>query len=252
MVFLFGTILFEKGAVSRLLRFSLFLGILLGLLLPAIIVKGNAANYSSSALKVGVSMHMLDAVQSSSTNPKLVKSITENEIGLRQISPGSKYWAIQSGVEQTYPSTRYANTDQVDAIWSITRETLFKFPGIYVSSVMQSFFSNFYGDVNSFRPPARFHFKALYYLDYLSGILLQSSLLLIGLFLSVPLAIRNRVNSDSQLIGFTAFLAVLATIFLNAIVSPVEQVRYLFPLIPSIILLCAFNLRAFNEQKNPS
>jgi hypothetical protein len=191
---------------------------------------------SDEAFKSGIAMHFLDAIPSYQTSSGLSQAISDYEFELRKVSPGSKYWAVQNG-SKSIGLDRDSALIELDAM---DRELIKKYPLLYLQSVTSAFFSPFTANVNAYLPNLSSYFPTILgYIFILSSIMMQT-ILLFGA-ICVPLSVilyrrRTRLAKlDWQQIlvigGVVTFLLV------NSLVSPIEQVRYLYPAIPILILI---------------
>ncbi len=203
---------------------------------------------SSSALTSGIAMHMLDAIPGYDANPVLSSSISRAEFEVRVNSPGSKFWAVQSG---TKAYTDSGNENVQDELVKMDIVLLKDYPLLFVESFFGSFFSTFYDNPNAFLPHQRIQLplQALL-ISYLSALFFQFTLLLRCLLMfSRDFSIRLReirANYPTIYLNSGLFL----TLGVNALVSPVEQNRYMFPLIPVMLIMCSGYFEQIKDDKD--
>jgi hypothetical protein len=243
LVFCFGLVFFPFSryalhlvTISRLRK--IFVILTSSLLLAAFInfsITGRVFP-SSNTLTAGVAMHMLDAVPNYTNNSNLTKYIIEAEMNSRAISPGSKYWAIQEG-SLKYTEAGFTNVDQ--ELRKMNVSLVSQFPLLYLQSVFGAFFSSVYANVNAFLPLQSFPIpEILLNLLVIYGIFFQSLLFFLILTFKasrqrnfyVVNNLKRRLESLVMPMTFVIFLLV------NAAASPIEQGRYLFPIIPVMFL----------------
>jgi hypothetical protein len=203
---------------------------------------------SSSALTSGIAMHMLDAIPGYDTNPVLSGYISRAEFEVRVNSPGSKYWAIQSGAK-AYTDSGNENVD--DELVKMDILLIKDYPLLFVESFFGSFFSTFYDNPNAFLPHQLIQFPSQALLiSFLYALFFQFTLLLLCLLIfsrDFSINLREiRANYPTIYLNSGLFL----TLGVNALVSPVEQNRYMFPLIPVMLIMCSGYFGQIKDDKD--
>ena len=240
------TKIFQSIAKFKIIFFAFFLSFLIaGVSNFAIIGK---VFPSSSALTSGIAMHMLDAIPGYDANPALSGFISRAEFEVRVNSPGSKFWAVQSGAKAYTDS---GNENVQDELLKMDIALLKDYPLLFVESFFGSFFSIFYDNPNAFLPHQRIHLPSQALLiSFLYALFFQFALLLLCLLMfsrdfSVKLR-EIRANYPTIYLNSSLFL----TLGVNALVSPIEQNRYMFPLIPVMMIVCSGFFKQIKDEKD--
>lgn len=198
---------------------------------------------SSSALTSGIAMHMLDAIPGYDANPALRDSISRAESEVRVNSPGSKYWAIQSGA-QHYTESGYGNVD--DELVKMNLTLLKEYPLLFLQSFFGSLFSSLYDNPNGFLPDQRFQLPSIVlFISFMFAMFFQFTIIGICFLIFFDDFLVTSTRFNVSFANNYIFAGLFLTLVVNAFVSPVEQSRYMFPLIPVMLIVC----RSFLRQK---
>ena len=201
-------------------------------------------------LKVGIAMHLVDTFPTQIANSEIAREISKYENVLKRSVPSNRFWAVQYGLAQYNKENPELDADVTsDQFWTLTKKLMKEYPFTYFKSVFTSFITLSVDDVTAFRPGSDFY-DFPKFISMISGIIVSSFVFYVAILHNLLLGFLNRqyrvlLFSDRVL---TIAVPVFCTLVINAIVSPIEQSRYMFPLL-SLLLLISARVLQINKEK---
>ena len=194
--------------------------------------------YAVQGISEGIVEHMLDTLPASKTHQDLASSIITSEMEVRASNPGTRIWAIPHGVILFQETSGESRASAYRELLALGISSAIEYPGIYISSINASFFSIFSGNPNTYLPGAESASKLLRGATLIICLVIQNLIFILGGFLPFLMLVfvRRRGNFLSNTLIFPISIGFLACLLLNAIIYPVDELRYIFPLIPILIV----------------
>ena len=232
-------------------------GLILKALLPLSISVLLIANFlflgtfksGNDALKTGIAMHLIDTFATDAKISPLSKKISETELAMKAENPSNRFWAIQIGAQNFANSNREISTEVIgQELWIRTVHLLKQYPLLFLQSVNKSFFSIFTDDAAAFKPGQSFRDFPLR-ISSLLGFGIFNTLLLGGAYLYLVTSLlfgllRTKYYNHLDLV---TVISLFPCLLLHAIISPIEQIRYAFPLFPIILIMFASFIHQVSE-----
>jgi hypothetical protein len=188
-------------------------------------------------VRTGIAMHLVDTFATDKENSAISREVDLSENVLKAENPSNRHWAIQNGFEK-YLRSNSLTTDADGELWNRTKVLLREYPLIFAQSVNNSFFSVLVTDSGAFRPGGAFR-DLPSKVSSILGLLILGPAIFFGVWLYLLNVVTGRfINTKKQTQNDLACLiAILGVSFVNAIVSPIEQGRYIHPFLPIILIL---------------
>ena len=231
----------DTQANVRLIVIPVCVSVLLGLNF----LTTNNIQVGGDLLRTGIAMHLVDTFASDKQNSEISREIDLSENKMKSENPSNRYWAVQDGFKQ-YLKLKSIEDDRGDILWERTKNRLQEYPLIYIQSVNSSFFSVLVSDASAFQPGKTFR-SLPNKVSILIGVLILGPTIFFGVwmyfFLLLSLerkGVKKQRGSDLPFV-----MAIIGVSFVNAIVSPVEQGRYIFPFLPIAFILLSRFLSVF-------
>jgi hypothetical protein len=241
---LFRNVKLEKGLILKaLLPLSISVLLIANFLLLGTFKSGN------DALKTGIAMHLVDTFATDAEVSTLSKEISETELVLKTENPSNRFWAIQIGSQNFANSNKEISTAIIgQELWIRTAHLLKQYPLLFLQSVNKSLFSVFTDDSAAFKPGGSFRDFPLR-ISSLLGFGIFNSLLLGGVYLYLVASLLFgllKIKYYNHL-DLVTLISLFPCLLLHAIISPIEQIRYAFPLMPIILIMFASFVHQVSE-----
>jgi hypothetical protein len=243
---------------SLVKRFNLTPSILVRMLFPVCVIVLFLTNLfflgsfksGNDAVRTGIAMHLVDVFPIDAENSLISKEISLAEVSLKSANPSNRFWAIQKGTENfTSGNTEVPIESIRTELWERTLVLLKQYPLLFMQSVNKSLFSVFFDDAHAFKPGESYKdipFRISTLLGFgifnatFLGILLYSGFIFFLAF--------YRVSSYSR-IDVVTLMALPPCLLLHAVTSPIEQIRYSFPLLSIMFVMTASFIQKSSEFK---
>lgn len=237
--FLFGVALKSNLSLRRA-RFFIFSGLVLAQLVTFSLEFSfpTSPTYAMQGISEGIVEHMIDTLPASKTHQDLASSIIKSEMDIRSTNPGTRPWAVVHGEILFQETSGKSRASAYRELLSLGIASAIKYPGLYLSSINASFFSIFSGDPNTYLPNSENESRLLRGATLFLSLVIQNPIFLLGGFLPLLLLIffRKRDIFPPNSLYLPVSIGFLACLLLIAIIYPVDQLRYIFPLIPILIV----------------
>jgi 4-amino-4-deoxy-L-arabinose transferase-like glycosyltransferase len=236
----------DKNANLRLIVIPVCISVLMGLNF----ITTNSIQIGGDLFRTGIAMHLVDTFASDKQNSEISREIDLSENKIKSENPSNRYWAVQDGFKQ-YLKLKKIEGDRGDILWEQTKNRLQEYPLLYLQSVNSSFFSVLVSDASAFQPGKTFR-SLPSKVSILIGLLILGPTIFFGVWMYFFLLLFLVAKRDKKQLGsdLPFVLAIIGVSVVNAMVSPVEQGRYIFPFLPiALILLSRFILVFANLQK---
>ncbi len=236
----------EPNANSRLFIIPVCIAVLMGLNF----LTTNNLQVGGDLLRTGIAMHLVDTFASDKQDSDISREIDLSENKMKSENPSNRYWAVQDGFKQ-YLKLKNIEDDSGDVLWERTKSRLQEYPLLYIQSVNSSFFSVLVTDASAFQPGKTFR-SLPSKVSIFIGLLILGPTIFFGVwmyfFLLLSLLRKGAEKQTGSDLPFV--MGIIGVGVVNAVVSPVEQGRYIFPLLPiALILLSRFFSVLVSQQK---
>lgn len=201
-------------------------------------------------LKTGVAMHLVDTFPVDSNNSSLSKEISLAEAKLKTANPSNRYWAIQKGTENFTNGNTEIPIDSIRAeLWERTLALLKQYPLLFLQSVNKSLFSVLFDDTHAFKPGESYR-DAPFRISSLLGFgIFNAAMLGVVMYSGFILFLAFYKISNFSRMDAITIMALIPCFLLHALTSPIEQIRYSFPLLSIMFILLASFIQKSSEFK---
>jgi hypothetical protein len=219
--------------VKRLMIIPICFSTLIGLNF----VTSGTLQVGGNLLRTGIAMHLVDTFATDRQNSAMSREIDLSENTIKAENPSNRYWAVQDGSKE-FLRSKNLSWDVDEVLWERTKILLKEYPLLFAQSVNNSFFSVLVTDSGAFRPTGGFR-DLPNKVSNILGLLVLGPTVFFGLWLYLfyLLAFFGRGNKNQSREDLPYVIAILGVSVLNAIVSPIEQGRYIFPFLPIVLIL---------------
>jgi hypothetical protein len=185
-------------------------------------------------LNVGIAMHMATAIPSIQDSA-FAESYMDFEFTIRKENPTNQPWAVQKAIGVEFQGRNQELKEQV--AFGISKELLFKYPLLYVQSVISTIITLPLSDMFAHAPSNTIPYSIIKIFQLL--FIFINLLLFLSICYNVTLLKLNPIYLENKyvILQLSFLIGLVSFIVTNSLVSPIEQLRYLFPAFPIFYFL---------------